>query len=81
MTAAALAAAALSLLLADAPAATAGVRVLSPAEEAVMPTGPVRVRLAVRDVRGLRVTVDGDDITGRCWPPGAAGRRSCAAGA
>ena len=74
-TAAALAAAALSLMLAGAPAATAGMRIVSPAEEAVVPAGPVPVRLAVRDVRGLRVSVDRDDITGRLR---AAGRRRTA---
>jgi hypothetical protein len=75
MTAAALAAAALSLMLADAPAATAGVRIVSPGDEAVVPAGPVPVRLAVRDVRGLRVSVDEDDVTGRLR---AAGRRRTA---
>jgi hypothetical protein len=75
MTAAVLAAAALSLMLADAPAATAGVRIVSPGEEAVVPVGPVPVRLAVRDVRGLRVSVDQGDITGRLR---AAGRRRTA---
>jgi hypothetical protein len=75
VTAAALVAAALSLMLTDAPAATAGVRILSPADEAVLPAGPVPVRLAVRDVRGLRVSVDDDEVTGRLR---GAGRRRTA---
>ncbi|HYY10180.1 MAG TPA: hypothetical protein VE781_04535, partial [Kineosporiaceae bacterium] len=74
-TAAALIVAAPSVMLADAQAATAGVRILSPAEEAVVPAGPVPLRLAVRNARGLRVTVDQLDITGRLR---AAGRRRTA---
>lgn len=74
LTAAALAVAVVLLLPAGAPAATAGVRVLSPADEGVVPAAPVRVQLAVPDVRGLRVTVDRHDITGQLRAAG--GRRT-----
>lgn len=52
-------------LAAGASAAQAGVRIVSPADEAIVPTAKVRVALAARDVSSLRVSLDNSDITRR----------------
>jgi hypothetical protein len=46
-------------------AAQAAVRIVAPADEALVPTAKVRVALAARGARSLRVSLDGRDITRR----------------
>jgi hypothetical protein len=70
----ALALAAAALWPASAVAASpprAGVRIVSPAPEAVLASGKVRLALDVRAARGLRVSLDGADITRRLRAAGS----------
>jgi hypothetical protein len=46
-------------------AAQAGVRIVAPANEAIVPTAKVRVALAAGDAGSLRVSLDGSNITRR----------------
>jgi hypothetical protein len=52
-------------LAVGASAAQAGVRIVAPADDAIMTKAKVRVALALRDVGSLRVSLDNDDITRR----------------